>query len=159
MWPWSDLCPWAKWTEISNSLYSVRWVQIKLVNTCEIQIAFLICALSLSLFISVVFAQFDKSLSDQFFKNLSYFQNFILFCLIMACCACSVVQLCPTLCDPMNCKPPGSSAHEIFQARILGWVAISSFRGTSWPSDPTHISCIAGRFLLLFLYNFSVYLS
>ena len=32
---------------------------------------------------------------------------------------------CPTLCDPMNCSLPGSSVHEIFQARILEWVAIS----------------------------------
>ena len=36
-----------------------------------------------------------------------------------------VAQLCPTLCDPMNCSLPGSSIHGIFQARILEWVAIS----------------------------------
>ena len=36
-----------------------------------------------------------------------------------------VAQSCPTLCDPMDCSPPGSSVHEIFQARILEWVAIS----------------------------------
>ena len=36
-----------------------------------------------------------------------------------------VAQSCPTLCDPMDCNPPGSSVHEIFQARILEWVAIS----------------------------------
>ena len=40
----------------------------------------------------------------------------------------SVAQLCPTLCDPMDCNSPGSSAHWIFQARILEWVAISYFR-------------------------------
>ena len=34
-----------------------------------------------------------------------------------------VVQLCPTLRDPMDCSPPGSSAHGIFQARVLEWVA------------------------------------
>ena len=32
-----------------------------------------------------------------------------------------VSQLCPTLCDPMDYSPPGSSAHGIFQARILEW--------------------------------------
>ena len=32
----------------------------------------------------------------------------------------SVAQLCPTLCDPMNCSPPGSSVHEIFQAKHTG---------------------------------------
>ena len=38
---------------------------------------------------------------------------------------CSVAQSCPTLCDPMDCSPPGSSVHVISQARILEWVAIS----------------------------------
>ena len=32
-----------------------------------------------------------------------------------------VTQSCPTLCDPMDCSPPGSSIHEIFQARVLEW--------------------------------------
>ena len=36
-----------------------------------------------------------------------------------------VAQSCPTLSDPMNCSPPGSSVHGIFQARVLEWVAIS----------------------------------
>ena len=37
----------------------------------------------------------------------------------------------PTLCDPMDCSPSGSSVHGIFQARILAWVAISFSRGSS----------------------------
>ena len=36
-----------------------------------------------------------------------------------------VAQLCPTLSDPMDCSPPGSSIHGIFQARVLEWVAIA----------------------------------
>ena len=36
-----------------------------------------------------------------------------------------VTQSCPALCDPMDCSPPGSSVHEVFQARILEWVAVS----------------------------------
>ena len=36
-----------------------------------------------------------------------------------------VAQSCPTLSDPMDCSPPGSSAHGIFQARVLEWVAIA----------------------------------
>ena len=36
-----------------------------------------------------------------------------------------VAQSCPTLCDPMDCSPPGSSIHGILQARVLEWVAIS----------------------------------
>ena len=56
-----------------------------------------------------------------------------------------VTQLCPTLCDPMNCSLPGSSVHGIFHARILEWVAISFSRGSSRPSDQTRVSRIAGR--------------
>ena len=37
-----------------------------------------------------------------------------------------VAQLCPTLCDPMDRSPPGSSIHGIFQARVLEWVATDS---------------------------------
>ena len=43
-------------------------------------------------------------------------------------CSCSVAQLCLTLFDPLDYSPQGSSAHGIFQARILEWVAISSSR-------------------------------
>ena len=42
-----------------------------------------------------------------------------------------VAQSCPTLCDPMDCSPPGSSVHGVLQTRILEWVAISSSRGSS----------------------------
>ena len=41
----------------------------------------------------------------------------------------------------MDCSPPGFSVHEISQARILEWVAISFSRGSSWPRDQTHIFC------------------
>ena len=54
-------------------------------------------------------------------------------------------KLCPTLCDPMGCSPPGSSVHGISQARILGWVAISFSRGSSWPKDGTLVPYLAGR--------------
>ena len=60
---------------------------------------------------------------------------------------CLVTQLCPSLCDPMDCSPPGSSVHGILQARILEWVAMPSSRGSSQHRDRTQISCIAGRFL------------
>ena len=49
------------------------------------------------------------------------------------------------LSDPMDCSPPGSSVHGILQARTLGWVAVTSFRGSSWPRDRTRVSCISGR--------------
>ena len=56
-----------------------------------------------------------------------------------------VAQLCPALCDPMDCSLPDSSVHGIFQTRILEWVAISFSRGSSQPRDWTWVSCIAGR--------------
>ena len=56
-----------------------------------------------------------------------------------------VVQFCLTLCDPMDCSPPGSSAYGILQARILKWVAISFSRGSSGPRDQTQVSHIAGK--------------
>ena len=62
------------------------------------------------------------------------------FCIF--CCCCVVAKLCPTLCNPMNCSPPGSSVHEIFKARMLKWSAIFSSRGSSWPRDWTHFSCL-----------------
>ena len=43
--------------------------------------------------------------------------------------------------------PPGSSVHEISQVSILRWVAISSSRGSSWPRDRTHVSCISRQTL------------
>ena len=46
-----------------------------------------------------------------------------------------VAQSRPTLCDPVDCSLPGSSIHEIFQARILKWVAISFSRGSLQPRD------------------------
>ena len=39
-----------------------------------------------------------------------------------------VAQSCPTLCDPMDGSPPGSSVHGIFQARVLEWGAIGDLR-------------------------------
>ena len=56
-----------------------------------------------------------------------------------------VAQLCPTLCNLVDCSPPGSSIHGIFQARILEWVAISFSRGSSRPRDWTQVYCTGGR--------------
>ena len=52
--------------------------------------------------------------------------------------ACQVASSCLTLCDPMDCSPPGSSVHGILQARILGWVSFP--RGSSRPRGWTHDS-------------------
>ena len=63
------------------------------------------------------------------------------------CCCCLVAQLCPVLCNPVDCSPPGSSVHRILQGKILQRVAISFSRGSSQPRDWTHIS-FTGRQIL-----------
>ena len=67
-----------------------------------------------------------------------------------SCVLCSVAQSCLTLCNPMNCSPPGSSVRGIFQAGILEQVAISCCRGSSQPQVRTcvsRISCIERQIL------------
>ena len=54
-----------------------------------------------------------------------------------------VAQLCPTLHDPMDCNPPGSSVHGILQARTVEWVATFSSRGSSLPRDGSPVSYIS----------------
>ena len=60
------------------------------------------------------------------------------------CVRAELLQLCPTLCDPMECSPPGSSVHGIFQARRLEWVDISSPKGSSRPRDQTRLAHVSG---------------
>ena len=64
-----------------------------------------------------------------------------------SCALYLVTQLCPTLCNPIDCSPPGSSVHGILQARILEWIAMASPRGSSRPRDRTQVSHTAGGFL------------
>ena len=60
---------------------------------------------------------------------------------------CLVAKLYLTLWDLMVYIPPGSSVHGILKAEILEWVVISSSRGSFWPRDRTHISCIGRQIL------------
>jgi len=63
---------------------------------------------------------------------------------------CVCAQLCLTFCDPMNCSPPVSSVHGLFQARILERVAISYLSGSSQSRDWSCVSCVSctGRQIL-----------
>ena len=69
------------------------------------------------------------------------------------CCCCLVTKSCLTLCDPMDCSPPGSSVGEMSQARgthsrnqwELEWVPILFSKGSS-PRGQIWVSCITGRF-------------
>ena len=79
-----------------------------------------------------------------FDRNIIALQYCVTFCctatrISYACmCAQSLTQLCPALCDPTDCNPPGSSVHGIFQARIREWVA----KGSSQARDWTQGSCV-----------------
>ena len=78
-----------------------------------------------------------------------FFWSFKLFILYWGVLAKSL-QLCLTLCDPMDCSCPGSSVHGILQARILEWIVISSSRESSqsWDWTPfSYVSCIGRRVL------------
>ena len=72
--------------------------------------------------------------------------------LVVCVCVCVcvlVIQLCPILCNLMDCSPPGSSVLGSPQAGILEWVAIPFSRGSSQPRDPTCVSRIEGRFFTI----------
>ena len=66
------------------------------------------------------------------------------------CMHAKLLQLCPTLCNPMDGSQPGSSVHEISQARIVEWVSMASTRASSQPRGWTnifYISCVGRRVL------------
>ena len=91
-------------------------------------------------------------------KDLLYGQNnedsLLLFPYIYIPCTVHVCaksfQPCPTLCNPRDYSPPGSSVHGLLQASILEWVAMPSSRGSSRPRDQIHVSCVSsiGRWVL-----------
>ena len=62
---------------------------------------------------------------------------------------CLATQLYPTLCNPMDYSPPGSSVHGILQVRMLELVAISFSKGSSQPRGQTQVSYIAGGFFTI----------
>ena len=94
----------------------------------------------------------NKPLNKHYVRQISLLISLLLsHCYIgspVLCCAMSF-QSCPTLCDPTDCSPLGSSVHGILQARILEWVALPSSWWSSWPRDQTCVSsssCIVGGF-------------
>ena len=62
---------------------------------------------------------------------------------------CLVAQLCLTICDPMDCSPPGSFVHEDAPGKNMQWVAMPSSRGSSQPRVQTQVSHITGRFFTI----------
>ena len=89
----------------------------------------------------LLYCYFEQTLLKQ---KQSYIYE--LYVNIYATCVCMCdksLQLCLTLCDPMDSSLSGSSVHGILQARILEWVAMSSSRGSSQPKDRTHVSYVS----------------
>ena len=76
-----------------------------------------------------------------------YIYTHIYVCVCVYIFCAKSFQSCPTLCNSMDYSPPSSSVHGIFQARILKWVAISFYRGSSWPRGQTWVSCIGSWIL------------
>ena len=72
--------------------------------------------------------------------NLIFLFSFHYTELVDMCMCARSLQLCLTLCDLLDCSPPVSSVHGILQARILEWVAMPSFRGSSQPRDQVFVS-------------------
>ena len=62
---------------------------------------------------------------------------------VCACMHVKSLQSCVTLCDSMDCSPPGSSVHGVLQVRILEWVVIPFSRGSSRPRDQAHVSYVS----------------
>ena len=60
-----------------------------------------------------------------------------------------LIYMCLTLCNPMDCSPPGSSVHGVLYSSILESVTIPFSRGSSQFKDQNWVSCIAGRFFTI----------
>ena len=75
-------------------------------------------------------------------ESLGSWEPCVCMCVCVCVCAQSL-QLRPTLCDPKDCSPLGSSVHGILQTGISDWVAISFSRGSSQSRDETQVSCVS----------------
>ena len=73
-------------------------------------------------------------------------------CLVMSCLCAKFLHSCPTLCDPMDCSPSGSSVHGILQARILEMVAISFSRGSSL-TQGSNLDWQLFSYIILFMFQ------
>ena len=80
-----------------------------------------------------------KSITN--FYNKTFFKTFTT--LMYVCMYAKMLQLCPTLCDSMDCSPPGSSVHGDSPGNNMKRIAMPSSRGSSWPRDWTRVSCVS----------------
>ena len=97
---------------------------------------------------SCIFYRFGQNVMSCLHHYSIIQSNFVCVCV----CVCAHAPSCLTLWDPMDCSPPGSSVHRIFQARTLVWVANSFSKGSSDPGNKpeSYVSCIGRQFLFYF---------
>ena len=82
----------------------------------------------------------SSALIGPLIQMLTSFRNTVTDTCMRLCPASLRLQSCLTLCDPVDCSPPGFSVHGISQPKILECVAMPSSGESSWPRDQTHIS-------------------
>ena len=133
----------------TNLLESIGQILSRLMSsTCVTLVSMILCASLLKLYYQKVsaFLHHEGIFLIQWYTNNcnlwleSQLVNTIVVIVVL------VAQSCPTLCNPMDCSPPGSSVHGILQTRIMEWVAIPFSRGFSQPRGQTLVSYIAGGF-------------
>ena len=78
-----------------------------------------------------------------------FFLTFILFLNFTNCISFELAQLCPTLCNPTDCSHQAPLSMEFSRQEYWSGVAISFPRGSSQPRDQTWVSCITGRFFII----------
>ena len=86
-----------------------------------------------------------KPSAFQIFRRTAGHSLSVCVCVCVCVCMCVNHSVVSDSGDSMDYSPPGSSVHEILQARILEWIAIFFSRESSWPRYRTWVSCIAGR--------------
>ena len=125
------------------SIVILTWMRYEVIAHCGFDLRFLNNEWSWTSF-HVPVVHLDVFFGKCLFRSSTYFLIKLLYCcwwvfsvklydflMYFASCSRLVAQSCPTFYEPMNCSLPGSSVREIFQARILEWVAISYSRGSS----------------------------
>ena len=128
---WSQLVPWSIW----EALYHIPWVCL---TPAHKDTPIYPCRPGFS----IKHMGYPFVLVSHCLCPLSNGKKIIA---LYGCVHAKSLQSCLTLCDPMNCSLPSSPVHVILWARILEWVAMPSSSVSSWPSDRTRISCIAGN--------------
>ena len=114
-------------------------------------------------------AKSPKKATESSIESSFSLRNFLLFSILKLCTSwriivlryvrvseCSVTCSCQTICIPMNYSMPGFSFDQVFQARVLEWVAISYSRGSFQPREIYCIECIhvlSSIFFFSFFYS------